>query len=61
MSAAAARMEMRQEVNARLRALINEGETQKLTRVLRDLRGMGFQLCPGCHLWHLLPCECEGH
>ena len=58
MTATSARLEMRQEVRARLLALANEGETRKLSKVLRDLRGMGFALCPGCHLWHLTPCDC---
>lgn len=60
MTADEARIEMRREVNARLRALADDGETRKLSKVLRDLRGMGFALCPGCRLWHLGPCDCSG-
>lgn len=51
-------LELRREISRRLRKLIDQGRTQRVTTVLRKMRAEGYVFCASCRLWDVRPCEC---
>ena len=51
--------DLSREVNARLRALADEGRTQILAREVDRLHGLGLAWCQGCGMWHSVTRACE--